>query len=245
MQQPPQPLQPLQQRRTRRHLWLILSVIALVLLSYVGTRVFATHTSTTASTTPVAQQTPTPTQPPTSTPAPTQQAVVSTQLPTQAPTPTAIPVPSIGAAILGSNILAFSAKYGPPDNGSAGSADSNTAGHYGFLNHAIDVETQGTRVVTIVANSPDTATWSLSEAESICLAFAPPDSVYKQSATLTDAQKNPALEMIYSSSSLSKQPLPARYLKDQNGNLVAPGTVGILFKYDPGDTTQVDSCTLW
>jgi hypothetical protein len=246
MQHSPQPLRPQQQRRSLRRLWFVLSIVALVLLSYGGARVFATRTNTPASTTPGTQHAPTPTQPPTPTPVPTQPTVVLTQAPTQAPTLTPTPVSSIRAAILGSNILAFSTKYGLPDSGSTGSADSNTTGHYGFLNHAIDVVTQGTRVVSIVANAPDNATWSLNEAASICLAFAPPDSVYKQSATLTDAQKNPAaLEMIYYSVSLSKQPLPASYSKDQNGNPVAPGTVGILFRYDAGDTSQVDACTVW
>ncbi len=245
MQQPPQPLHPQQQRHSRHRLWLVLSIVALVLLSYVGVHMFTTHTSTPTSTTPLTQQTPAPIQPPTLTAAPTQQAVVLTQPPTQVTTPTPTPVPLIGAAILGGNIIAFSAKYGSPDSGSNGSVDSQITGHYGFLNHAFDVVTQGSRVMSIVANEPDTATWSLREAESVCLAFVPPDSVYKQSATLTDAQKNPGLEMIYYSVSLSKQPLPASYLKDQNGNPVVPGTLGILFTYDTSDTSQVVSCTVW
>lgn len=245
MQQPPQPLQPQQQPRSRRRLWLVVSIVALVLLSYVGAHIFATHASTPAATTPVTAPTPRPTQPPTLTPIATQQAGVPTQLPTQVPTPASTPVPSIGPAVLGSNLIAFSAKYGPPDDGSAGSADNNTTGHYGFLHHAIDVVTQGTRVVNIVANEPDSATWSLRDAQSVCLAFVPPDSVYKQSATLTDAQKNPALEMIYSSVSLSKQPLPASYLTDQKGNPVPPGTLAILFTYDTTDTSEVVSCTVW
>jgi hypothetical protein len=245
MQQPPQPLKSQQQRRSRRGLWLVVSIVAFVLLSYVGARMFATHVSTPAATTPVRAQTPTPTQPPTLTQTVTQQARVPTQLPTQVLTPTPTPVPLIGAAVLGSNLIAFSARYGPPDDGSAGSADSNTIGHYGFLHHAIDVVTQGTRVVTIVANEPDTVTWDLREAQSICLAFLPTDSVYKQSANLTDAQKKPALELIYSSVSLSKQPLPTGYLKDGNGNAVPPGTLGILFTYAAGDTSEVVSCTVW
>jgi hypothetical protein len=215
-----------------------------LLSGYVGTRVFATFTSTPTSTVQVTQQTPTPTQPPTPTPATTQQAVVLTQPPTEAPTPTPAAVSSIGAAILGGNLLAFSAKYGPPDSDSKGSADSNTTGHYGYLNHEFDVETQGTQVVSIVANAPANATWNLEGAELICLAFAPRDSVYKQSEDLLDAQGNTTgLQWTYYSVSLGKQ-LPATDSTDQNGNPVTPGTFTIEFMYYMADTSQVVSCTV-
>jgi hypothetical protein len=209
------PGQPRQQRSYHR--WLVVGIVALVLLGGPGALLLATHKSTSVSPLQVTQQSAIPTMPPT-------------------PTLTFTPLKLAGAAILGGNISAFIAKYGPPF--------SDAGGYYVFANDGVDVTASGLHAFAIAVSAPGNTTWSVKQAESICLALVPPDRVYERSRIILDPLEKPmALQKVYYSAVLSKQ-FPASDFTDENANQLTPGTLGLVLTYDGGNTSKILQCAV-
>lgn len=204
-------------RQRWRPLWLVVSIVTLVLLSRLGTLVLPTSKSIPASPSQLTPLSPIPTWPP-----------------TQAPTPTLKTLQSAGPMLLGENIETFIETYGP--------AASHIHNYYVFVHPAVDIMTGAGNISTIFVSAPATAMWNVRQAESICLALAPPDRVYKRTRTILDAQGKPtALQKVYYSVSLSKH-FPSSYFTDENAKQTTPGTFSLVLLYDRGDPSKVLQC---
>ncbi len=180
----------------------------------------------------------------------TQQAVQSLQLtqlettPTTVPTQPTPPITNTGPAILGANISVFIAKYGTPNSDSDPSKDTYNFHLYGNPQQDdLSITTEGPKALAILEHSPTDQGWSISQAITACMAFVPPDAIYKRSVTLLDAQNHPmALQRVYYSLSLAKQ-FPASDFTDENSNLTTPGTFSLVLTYNNGNTLSALFCS--
>lgn len=155
--------------------------------------------------------------------------------PTQATKTKSYPT-SAGPAILGADIGTFIARYGQPDSHS-----QPAQGSYDFGN--LSIVTAQSKALSILDSSPTDQGWDESQAKAICLAFAPPDSVYKRQMTLLDPQGNPMdIQLVYYSASLAHQ-FPSSDFTDENSNQTTPGTFALVLGYASGSTSSFLSCS--
>jgi hypothetical protein len=146
--------------------------------------------------------------------------------------------------VLGSNLSAFTAQYGQPNNRSAPTSGLYHYKQYpgtnlDFLVVKTDLGDWGVyakRVENITLQAPS-AGWSQQEASAACAAFLPPDAAYKQQVNLTYGYDN-----IYFSASLA-QLFPASSFVDVNGNQVKAGLFDVEYLYQQG-TKTVASCSI-
>ena len=146
-----------------------------------------------------------------------------------------------GPAILGANIAPFITKYGQPNS-------QPVNGVYEFSIYGnphtndVTVATKNSRVLGILEDSPTDQGWSESEAIKSCLAFTPPDSIYKGQMTFSDTQDNPTdIQRVYYSRSLAKQ-FPASDFTDENGDSTTPGMFGIVLTYNTSGVSKFLGC---
>jgi len=235
--QPPMPPPP---KRSRKRLWVGIAVAFCLLVIISGVAQAFNRPSLTSTDTSTNQQ-------PTTVPTQPQQAAQPTRAaqPTHATQPTTAPTHPIvnaGPAILGANIAAFIAKYGQPIPGSQpGSGDYRFA-LYGNQRNDLDVVTGDGKAFSILNNSPTDQGWNKSEAIAACLAFLPPDSVYKREMTLIDPQGNLTdVQRVYYSPSLASR-FQASVFTDENGNQTTPGTFAMVLGYNLNSTSSFLSC---
>ncbi|GAC1478850.1 MAG: hypothetical protein NVS2B12_33480 [Ktedonobacteraceae bacterium] len=159
----------------------------------------------------------------------------STLIPTSKPTtiltptlkPTVLTMPAgsaPSAPILGANINAFIARYGPPDN------HTNTkAGLYHFRRYPgsnidflillVDTNTHLVENVDVNASDVPGQGWTSDQANTPCSAFFPSDAVYQSQVPITIGT---GYDKIYFSASLAHV-LPAATFEDAQQNSVKPG----------------------
>jgi hypothetical protein len=219
---PPQP-----PRKRRRWPWLVvigvLGVVAVGLLLY-GLGAPSTGVTPTPAVQPTHAATPKP-------------AVKATSQPTSRQAPTS------GPAILGSNLSAFVANYGHPNNHSIANSGLYHFKRYpgstlDFLIATTDLTDGGVyanRVKDITVQAPH-AGWSQQEATAACDAFLPRDAVYKRQIGLANGY-----DRVYFSASLAGL-FPAPSFVDFNGNQVQPGLFDVHYIYSSG--TIIASCEI-
>lgn len=196
----------------------------------------------------VQQSLATPTVAPTDTP-----TVAALALPTDtpAPVPTTQATPTValssGPALLGSDIGAFDAVYGPRD-----SHTDVSIGQYHYRKYAdsnIDYLLVNTDTVDqgIYLNRADYITvqadengWTMTQASDQCRLFFPQDAVHKQDIPVASG---PALDKVYYSASLAKL-FPAASFYDASQNPVKPGTFDVSYLYADASETEVVSCDI-
>ena len=98
------------------------------------------------------------------------------------------------------------------------------------------------KALSILKDSPTDQGWNKSEAIASCLAFLPPDSVYKREMTLVDTTGALTdIQRVYYSPSLANR-FPANIFTDENGNQATPGTFAMVLGYNLGSTSSFLSC---
>ena len=180
----------------------------------------------------------------TSSPTPTASAVSPTPVQTTKPNQAAPTLSNPGPAVLGADSNAFIAKYGNPDNSSPGNPDSGGK-EYDFHRYPntgvyfLSVITcclykspsfYHTRANSIIVNPAPNQLWSLSEAKSECLVFAPSDSHFQQEIKRTGPSGDLIDSHVYTSRSL-KNALPSNEFVDIDINPLPPGTFAITYSY--------------
>lgn len=151
---------------------------------------------------------------------------------------------SVGPAILGGNISAFLAKYGPAND------HTNVAiGRYNFGRYS-GVAQDGLIVYTdildpgyshvvygVTMQAPPGKPWDVPTANAVCQIAYPADAVY-QSSVFPAAK---SVDRIYFSASLAKA-FPASAFQDASQQPIRAGTFDVLFLY--ADATHVSSCSV-
>jgi hypothetical protein len=100
------------------------------------------------------------------------------------------------------------------------------------------------RAFSITAQHPSDHVWSMSEARGVCEAFRPADARFQAEVKVPGSGGQDGVDDIYISQSLANT-FPASTFVDGAQNRVAPGTFDLRFLFaSPGDTSQVQSCTL-
>lgn len=177
--------------------------------------------------------------------------VASASQPTQAPTsaPAATVAPSSGLVLLGSNISAFTAKFGQPNSHSTVNTGqyhyarypNSNIDHYIITTDTPDGGQYASLVYFITVQSSDqTPGWTMAQASRECGAFFPADAVYKKQIPVATG---PALDKIYHSASLAKL-FPASSFTDSKQNAVQPGTFDVLYLYKDASEKMIDSCDI-
>lgn len=171
-----------------------------------------------------------------------------TQQPTQAP-PTATVAPSSGPVLLGSDIGAFTAKFGQPNDHSTTNTGqyhyqrypNSNIDHYIITTDTPDGGVYTNRVYFITVQSTDQGPgWTMAEASRECGAFLPADAKYKQQIPVATG---PALDKIYYSASLAKL-FPASSFTDAKQNTVKAGMFDVQYLYKDASEKFVDSCAI-
>ena len=228
---PQRPLPPQPPRKRRRWPWLVaigaLGVFGVGLLLY-ALGAPSTGVTPTSAVQPTAQPTHAATHKPT---------VKATSQPTSQQAPTS------GPAILGSNLGAFVANYGHPNDHSIANSGLYHFKRYpgstlDFLIVVTDLTDGGVyanRVKDITVQAPH-AGWSQQEATAACAAFLPRDAVYKREIGLANGY-----DKIYFSASLARL-FPASSFVDVNGNQVQSGLFDVHYLYSSG--TIIASCDI-
>lgn len=227
--QPPQP----PRRRNRRRLWLILGGVAVLLFACIIASIIATQS----------QQPQTSAQAPTATAAPAQ----AQHTPARAATPTTATVSGTGTSLaathgtprLGAPLTDFVGKYGQPnDHSSAGQPHflrSNTSNVDGLILSNL----YGPNVDSVTVQRINNETWTMSQAQAVCLAYAPADAHKVRQVSLTNST---GIDVLYTSAQLAHAGFPASAFTDANQNPVAAGTFDV--QYLTNTDGSVDSCSL-
>ena len=155
------------------------------------------------------------------------------------PQPTTRAIPA--AAIIGSDIARFVAKYGQPNDHSV-----SGSGYYHFKRYAssnldfliVQADTADGGVYTqrvkgVMAQAPG-AGWSQQEASAACATFLPRDAVYERTVKLANGY-----DKVYFSASLAGL-FRASAFTDPNGSQVKAGLFDVRYIYRSG--TIIDSC---
>jgi hypothetical protein len=221
------PEQPQTPKRNARKRWPVAALIAVVMVAVFtgvmfihGLQLVSTPRSITRTTHPAGQP---------------MQASTSQEIPQ--PTSRSIPAP----AIVGSDIGAFVAMYGQPNNHSVPSS-----GYYHFRRYAssdldflivqadaADGGVYAQRVKGVMAQAPG-AGWNQQEASAACDVFLPHDAVYEHTVELANGYAK-----VYFSASLAGL-FRASAFTDPNGNQVKAGLFDVQYIYR--SKTIIDSC---
>lgn len=163
-------------------------------------------------------------------------------------TPMPEPIPSItathGPPILGGPLSNFIGKYGRPND------HSEPPTEYHFLRAArgnldglvVTLETGTLQVddIVVVATALTNAVgWTLSQAESRCLAFAPTDAHFKRRIVYTESS---GFDLVYMSVSLAHL-LPANDFTNEDGGAVPVGSFDISYLHT-SDGQHIRGCEL-
>jgi hypothetical protein len=179
--------------------------------------------------------------------------------PATASTPTATPLGGIipqTSAVLGGSVFAFDKKFGANnccfENGwtyqgpygkmwtgvYTGGPDSMTTMDESSTQRVVGVEDGGAMYAEM--------SWKLTQAQSICGSFLPPDAKYHNTTfVLYDAVNVTGIEAHYTSVSLANT-LPATAFTDAKGQLVPQGTFSIYYEYsfNGPDHNSINRCTM-
>jgi hypothetical protein len=174
----------------------------------------------------------------------------ATSLPNR-PSPIATGKPAVAAtkpatpALLGSDISAFIARYGPPND------HSDTAnGQYYFqrypnskrdylivLTDNIDGSEYTNRVFGLSA-SANTDGWTMAQASTQCAMFLPRDAVHQNDVQLANLS---AIDKVYYSPSIGVL-FPTSNFVDAENNPIKAGTFDVQYLYTDASETHVESC---
>lgn len=171
--------------------------------------------------------------------------------------PAATPKPAVAenAAVLGGAVYAFDSKFGSSNCCYRNGWDSQ--GPYGVVwtgvwydgsvGGAVDEQSKD-RVTTIsITDQDDTpAYWTVSQADTICTPYLPPDARYKGTSAVKDIGGDvKGTEKRYTSVLLANT-LPASDFTDVNGHAVSPGTFYVYYsaQYNDSPTMLVGWCIL-
>jgi hypothetical protein len=219
------------QHPSRHTLWLSLAVII-----FLGSACAASSTTTTTS-------------------GPTQVTVTKqAALPTPKPTPVPKPSPTQGAvghAILGGNIAAFIAKYGPPDTGCA----TCQSGVYNFkrfpgtqIDYLTDVLVDADavhkgHVNSLLVQAPPQSTWDAQTATTLCESFGPTDVNYDHPLQVIPSPDGTSIEKVYKSAWLASQLIASDFVDRYGNTNPVPGTFDIVYGNGSSSAT-IDQCSL-
>ena len=161
--------------------------------------------------------------------------------------PTMKPTLNTGSAVLGAQLVTFTAKFGQQNNHSspgqihlARCGNSNT--DQLILSQFSAASSTGP--ISSVLYAP-CSTWTVSTAETLCSKFFPADAIYQKTVIIPgSASQFPAFDKVYYSATLARE-FSADNFTDAHKNPVKPGLFDVSYLYENNnDTTHIGSCNI-